>query len=145
MRVMPLHAGLQTFFDCCGKTICGGCDHQHKMKNEEQALPQTCAFCRTAAPKSDEEILVQVRKRVELKDPQALLDMAMSYGHGQYGLPVDQTKCIELLRQSAGFGFSGAQHQLGNFYNNGEMGLEQNEAEASKYYKEAAERHLCTS
>ena len=140
MHALPLHAGLQTYFACCGKTICCACDHQHQMKSEGE---QTCAFCRTAAPRSDEEAMASLRKRVELKDPDALQNMAMDYGDGSYGLPVDQAKCIDLLRQSADLGFPSAQYQLGVFYCTGDMGLEQNEEEGIKYYKEAAEHgHL---
>jgi TPR repeat protein len=83
--------------------------------------------------------LQRLRKRVELKDPKALLNMAMKYGRGGLGLPVDQTKCIELLRESAGLGCPPAHYQLGNFHDDGEMGLEQNEEEALKYWKKAAD------
>ena len=90
-------------------------------------------------PRSDEEILAQLRKRVELKDPEALRNHGNALWHGQLGLPVDQAKCIELLRESADLGCPAAQYQLGNFYHDGEMGLEQNEEEALKYWEKAAE------
>jgi len=90
-------------------------------------------------PRSDEEILSRLRKRAALKDPNALCNLAMKYGHGWNGLSVDQAKCIELLHQSAGLGYYLAQFQLGAFHNRGEMGLQQNEVEASKYFTEAAE------
>ena len=139
MRVLPVHSMLQTYSECCGKTVCGGCERQHQMKNNGQALPHMCAFCRTVAPRSDEEDLAQLRKRVELKDPDALLNMAMDYGDGGFGLPVDHAKCIELLREAADLGHPPAQCQLGNFYRNGGMGLEQNKKEAQKNYEQAAE------
>ena len=142
MRALPLHSMLQTYYACCGKTICGGCSFQHQLKSGEQ---QTCAFCRTAAPESDEEILVLERKRVELKDPEALFSMAMKYGDGTHGLPVDQVKCIDLMRQAAALGFPSAQYQLGNFHQYGEMGLGQNEEKALKYWAKAAEGGDLTS
>ena len=99
-----------------------------------------CEFCRSAVPKSEAEHLVNLRKRVELKDPEALLNMAVHYGRGRLGVPVDQRKCIELLRESASLSFPAAHYcQLGTFHKNGTMGLEQNEAEALKYYQQAAE------
>ena len=113
MRVMPIHTKLRTYKACCGKLLCCGCNFQHLMKSKEQAVPQTCAFCRTAVPQSNEAILAQLRKRAELKDPQALLNMAMYCGFGRYGLPVDQAKCIDLLLQSADLGFPDSQYQLG--------------------------------
>ena len=136
MLVLPLHEALQSYHVCCGNTICGGCDIHHQMKSGER---RTCAFCRTAPPKTDEEIFARTLKRAELKDPDALLSMAMDNGYGRCGLPVDQAKCIDLLRESAGLGCSTAQFQLGNHHDNGEMGLERNKEEALKYWKEAAE------
>ena len=154
MQVLPIHENLQTYTYCCGKTLCGACDHQHWLKTPEVrteggqiAVPRTCAFCRTAVPGSDEEMLAQLSKRVELKDPEALKNLALCYGRGYYmdygfghqELPVDQAKCIELLRQSAGLGYPPAQYTLGNFYDDGAMGLEQNEAKALEYWEKAAE------
>ena len=139
MRVSPLHAKLTGYAACCGKTLCGGCNLQHQLKSRDQAVLPTCAFCRTTVPRSDEDQLAQRRKRIELKDPDALISMAMDYGYGREGMPVDHAKCIDLLREVVDLGFTDAQYQLGNFYSNGEMGLEQNEEEAFKRYKEAAE------
>ena len=137
MRALPLHECLHSYFSCCGKVVCCGCDHQHQMKSTERVT--TCAFCRTPAPDSDEEIVAQLGKRAELKDPDALRNLAMSYGSGRNGLSVDQAKCVELLRESAGVGFPAAQYNLGKHYHFGEMGIEQNVEEALKYFTEAAE------
>ena len=137
MRVLPLHAALHMYFACCGKSVCLGCDRQHGIKNKEQA--DTCAFCRTEHPESDEEILVRLRKRVERKDPKALHSMSSAYGYGRYGLLVDQAKCVDLLRQSAGLGFPGAQYELGNFHHHSMMGLARNEEEARQCWQKAAE------
>ena len=63
----------------------------------------------------------------------------MQYGKGRFGIPVDQAKCIGLLLQTADLGFPPAQYQIGAFHSTGVMGLEQNEEEAFKCYKEAAE------
>jgi len=134
MQVLPIHPNLHSYAACCGKKICGGCDFQHGRKNTER----TCPFCRTAAPGSDEETLAQLRKRVERKDPQALLSMAIIYGEGLLGLSVDHAKCIALMRQAADLGLPGAQWMLGNFYRDGEMGLEQSEEEVLKYLGKAA-------
>ena len=140
MRVLPRHPMLSTYADCCGKFLCGGCNFQHQIKQREGGEKlSACAFCRTTLPKSDEEILARTHKRVELKDPNALLNMALDYGDGGHGLPVDQAKCIELLLESADLGCPGAQRQLGNYHHEGEMGLEQNKEKARKYFEKAAE------
>ena len=147
MRALPFHEGLHSYASCCGKTLCGGCSLEHQVKSRRQRAGEggqttvrpTCAFCRSAVPKSEAEYLVNLRKRVELKDPDALCSIALKYGYGRFGLSVDQRKCIELLRESASLGFPAAHYQLGAFYFCGHMGLEQNEEEALKYYQQAAE------
>ena len=143
MRVFPLDPALRTYANCCGNMICGGCIFQHQMTRGEQA--DTCAFCRAAAPGSDEEILALRRKRIELNDPKALYNMALNYDNGAYGLAVDQVKCIDLLRQSAAFGYPFSQYQLGMYHYHGMMGLEQNEEEALKLWEKAAEGGHLTS
>ena len=148
MRALPLHENIQAYNECCGKMICCGCDFQHQLKNGkwadagqtmEQVQAPTCAFCRVPMSNSDEETLARLRKRVEGEDPRALFIMAKAHGFGKYGLPVDQAKCINLLRQVAGLGFPPAQYTLGHYHLNGSMGLEQNDEEAIKYWKKAAE------
>ena len=134
MHLMPLNERLQRYMVCCGKRVCSGCDYQHEIKNG-----LTCAFCRESIPTCNEVTFVQLRKRVELKDLEALFSMAMSHGYGELGLPVDQAKCIELLRQSADLGYHSAQYQLGVFHFTGVMGLERSDEKAIRYYKEAAE------
>ena len=138
MRVLPSNPILQTYAFCCGKTVCGSCDFQHQTKCAEQAVPKTCEFCRTALPQSDGELLALACKRVELKDPNALLNMAFVHGDGKLGLPADEAKCIDLLRESADLGFPPAQYQLGVFHKFGRMELEQNDDEAFKYWEQAA-------
>ena len=137
MHLLPLSQRLHKYLNCCGKSICSSCGFEHQLKNEESALPRTCAFCRTAVPRSDEEYLVNLRKGVERKDPKALRNLAFDYGFGDRGLPMDQAKCIELLRESADLGCPSAKAQLGNFYKFGQMGLEQNDEEALKYWEKA--------
>jgi len=151
--VLPITGKLHIYNACCGKTLCGGCDMQHKIKNREMnarenakraqmkqpPIPSTCAFCRTTLPNPKAELLDRLRKRVERKDSLAINDMANHYGYGDHGLPVDQMKCIDLLGQSAGLGCPSAQCQLGIFHYIGGMGLEKNEEEANKYFKQAAE------
>ena len=158
MRVLPILESLHRYAECCGNTLCCGCDYQHQMKSQELAAERgqtleraTCAFCREPIQANAEEAIALVRKRAERKDPVAIRDLGSAYGAGRYGLPLDQAKCIDLVRESVSLGNAFAQCQLGTYYYNGEMGLEQNEEEGDKYWKEAAEggylvaRHLLGS
>ena len=65
--------------------------------------------------------------------------MALWYGEGEHGLPVDQAKCIDLLRESAGLGDPLAHLKLGTFYHNGEMGLKKDDEKARIHWEKAAE------
>ena len=136
MQGLPIHDSLHAYFACCGKSICGGCSHQHLMKNGGRA---TCAFCRTALPETDAEILARVDKRVERKDALGLCMMGMHHGLGQLGLPVDQAKCIDLLSQSAALGCPLANYHLGTSYKIGRMGLQQDHVKAQMHWEKAAE------
>jgi len=151
MHLLPIYANLTEYNTCCGKIICAGCGFQHQTKSEEvnvkraqkepplPPLPRTCPFCRTPVSRSDEETLVRLCKRVELKDRYAMRILATWYGHGKFGPPVDYAKCIDLMRRSADLGCPDAQYQLGSYHDDGKMGLEQNKEEALKYFKKAAE------
>ena len=140
MRVLPLHDGLQGYYACCGKTICGGCFFRHEIKCGKQVDGgQTCAFCRVPNTRVDEEIFARLSKRVELKDPQGICNMAGVYGSGKLGQSVDRPKCIDLLRQSAALGCPSAQYELGSHLKFGRMGVQQNAEEAFKYWEKAAE------
>ena len=135
MHACPMHTVHRTYIPCCGKTICASCDYQHWLKSEDK----TCAFCRTPVPGSDEELLSQFHKRVELKDLNALCNLAIKHGFAKNGLQVDQAKCIDLMRQCAGLGSPYAQYQLGRYHFKGEMGLEQNEEKAVKCWEKGAQ------
>ena len=65
--------------------------------------------------------------------------MGMNYGYGDFGLSVDQAKCIDLLRQAAHLGCPDALYQLGTFNYHGRMGLRQDKKEGFKYWERAAE------
>ena len=82
--------------------------------------------------------MARLHKRAELKDSLALHNLALKHGFGGLGLPVDQKKCVDLLREAADLGCLAAQYQLGNFHKNGNMGLEQNEKEIRICFEKAA-------
>ena len=135
MLAMPIDGRLLFYMVCCGKTICCGCKVQHEIKHKEQ----TCAFCRELIAKTEEVALARIRKRVDLKDRDAMYCMSTYYRRGQMGLSVNQAKCIDLLRQAADLGLPGAHYELGNIHHSGELGLEQDDAKAKMHWKKAAD------
>ena len=52
---------------CCGKIICSGCVYANA--NMDGNADQLCPFCRTPAPKMDEEIIKMLKKRIEAGEP----------------------------------------------------------------------------
>ena len=54
---------------CCGKRICSGCLYAVAKRDGGVGL---CPFCRTPSPTSDEEILEEINKCVEVGDANAL-------------------------------------------------------------------------
>ena len=88
MLVLPINENLHVYAACCGKVLCAGCNFQDHVQTEKRAdtgqtpMTRTCAFCRSAMPKDEEEILAQMRKRVELKDPNAIRNMGLDFESG---------------------------------------------------------------
>jgi hypothetical protein len=130
----PLYTGYN-YRSCCGKTICSGCIHAVAIRDGGVGL---CPFCRTPTP-ADEEIIEQLKKRVEVDDAVAIYGMGCYYIHGQYGLPQDHAKALELWQQAAKFGNVKSHYSIGGAYHHG-IGVERDEKKARHYYELAAMR-----
>jgi hypothetical protein len=65
--LLPLSFGLRkvTFYSCCSKLVCNGCDYAHVMTGRND----NCAFCRHSSPNSEEEHRKLLMKRVKANDP----------------------------------------------------------------------------
>jgi TPR repeat protein len=122
--------GMEEYYSCCGKAICGGCvDSFYKSGNEE-----TCPFCNSERiGKTDEERVKELMKRVDINDASAMYALGSYYHHGEHGLQQDQERAKEVWTQAAKLGFSKAHYSLGNFY--GEGG---NSKKAKVHYEAAA-------
>eukprot|EP00984_Skeletonema_dohrnii_P012552 scaffold5111_cov84-Skeletonema_dohrnii-CCMP3373.AAC.1 len=64
---LPLPLDLEKTFimPCCCKAICRGCDLANQMREMEGKIEPKCPFCRHPPPKSEEEAVRNVMKRVE--------------------------------------------------------------------------------
>jgi TPR repeat protein len=71
-------------------------------------------------------------KRVEANDATSIYVLGSHYYHGAGGLLQDQGKAIELWKQAAKLGSSGAHFQLGGIYDNG------GDSKKAKFHYEAA-------
>ena len=126
---------------CCGKVICSGCvyapvyDNQgNKVDDDKQ---NECPFCRFVAPKTDEEIMKRIIKRVEVNDEKAIYSLGTFYRYGIKGYPQDYIKALELFHQAAELGYTEAYLNIGYLYMFG-LGVEVDKKKAIHYWELAA-------
>jgi TPR repeat protein len=118
--------GMEEYYVCCGKTICGGCMHSCGQSGK-------CPFCNADRGKTEEEHAAEIRRRVEVNDAASIYLLANSYHHGTNGFQQDHTKAIELYARAADLGHSKAHSQLANIYHD-----EGGDFKKAKFHFEAA-------
>ena len=131
---MPYLMSGSRYKACCGKVICSGCIFAPVYDHEGNLLAETCPFCRTPPPTSDEEALKRIQKRAETGDAEAITNMGLYYRKGMYGLPQDYDKGSELYHQAAKLGHSTAYFLIGSNYRLG-RGVEKDREKAKHYYE----------
>ena len=139
IRLPSLITG-RTYMACCGKLICCGCIYTVQSRAFEAGRlkeDDICPFCRTPTPFSDEEINKRYKRRVELNDPIGMNGLASYYANGQYGIPQNQAKALELYRRAEELGNAEAYYNIGSAHIRG-SGVEQDEKKARHYWELAA-------
>jgi len=119
---------------CCGKVICSGCIHAVQSRDGGGGL---CPFCRTPPPTTDEEMVKRYKKRMELNDEMGIYNYGCMYRDGEFGLPQNVAKALELWHRAAELGYSMAYGNIGYAYLNG-IGVEMDKKRATHYYELAA-------
>jgi len=136
--LLPTLNSGSTYFTCCGKTICSGCvyapvyDDQGNKVNKKK-----CPFCRTPAPRTDEEVIRNEKKRAEANDPIAIYNLGVEYRDGTNGYPQDYTKALELWHRAGKLGFADSYLNIGYTYELGQ-GVEVDKKKALHYFELAA-------
>ena len=132
MLPMPYAIGLcqveTTYQPCCGKTLCNGCLREAHGEMDKGNMKPWCAFCRQPNPKSQQELLERVKKRIALDDVEAIHWLGAKYYHGNGGFPRDYNRAIKLWNKSAELGSCRTHNSLGTMYDNGD-GVERDTAE----------------
>ena len=138
---MPFMNSGSRYQSCCGKVICSGCFHapvyDHEGNEVDNDKQNACAFCRVVAPKTENEMIQRLNKRVEAEDANAIYNLGIHYRDGSYGFPQDMDKALELWQRAAELGLPKAYGSIGYSYNNG-RGLEIDKKKATYYYELAA-------
>ena len=96
-----------------------------------------CPFCRVPTPESEEEMLEMIKKRVEMDDAEAIHKLGCCYDDGEYGMPQDSAKALELYHRAGELGCAKSYNNIGYAYNHG-RGVERDEKKAHHYYELAA-------
>ena len=118
---------------CCCKVICKGCHYANKKREIEEGLGQRCAFCREPLPKSEDESVKQIMKRVkENNDPVAITEMGKKHYHEK-----DYDKALQYYTKAAELGDVAAHFCLGCLYFFGN-GVEKDEKKAVYHLEQAA-------
>ena len=121
------------YMSCCGKTVCSGCSYADVQDNHGNiVVGKKCSFCRTPTP-TDDEILLRLKKRMEVGDAYAFHVMGGYYDLGLYGMPQDRAKAVEFCHKAGKFGYN----DIGSAYYNGD-GVERDEKKAEYYLELAA-------
>ena len=134
LRMPTLETG-RRYMTCCGKKICSGCCYAPVYDNQGNEIDNTkCAFCRTPAPTSEEEMIEWLLKRMEVNDADAINTIGCNYRDGRYGITQDYDKALELFHRAADLGYAEAYLNIGYAYINGD-GVEVDEKKAIHYFE----------
>ena len=119
--LLPTLNSGSTYFTCCGKTICSGCVYAPVYDDQGNKVNgKKCPFCRTPAPRTDEEVIRNEKKRAEANDPQAIYGKGINYRDGMCGYPQDYTKALECWHRAGELGESKSYGCIGYLYEHGE-------------------------
>ena len=131
---LPFLGTGRRYQSCCGKVLCSGCIHAMDKIDGGVSL---CPFCRTPTPRSDDDIVKRLHKRMVVDDEKAVTLIGNHYSHGMHGLSRDYAKALELWHQAAELGSAEAYFSIGNAYYNG-RGVEMDMKKAFQYWEIAA-------
>ena len=140
LRMPLLNQTGSKYQTCCGKIICSGCIHAPVYDNQGNKVDnEKCPFCRIPTPKSTEEAIERLKKRMNAGDPLAIHNVGSYYFDESYGFTHDYTKALELWHRSAELGYARTYNSIGNSYLYGQ-GVEIDKKKARHYYELAAIR-----
>ena len=135
--MLPYLGNSKVYMACCGKVICKGCMYAPVYDDKGNVIADTCPFCRTPPPNSNEKIIVQYEKRMELNDAMAIYNFGCFYAEGRWGLSQNDAKALELWHRAGELGNANAYCCIGNAYM-AAQGVERDMKKAKHYWELAA-------
>lgn len=115
--LMPLPVDMEhsTYQACCGKHLCNACTFG-AVKTVAFYDDFPCPFCREPDPRSDEEILLRLKKRMDSGDACAYYQLGSLYADGSVVAERDMDKAMELWSRAGELGSADANYTLGKLY-----------------------------
>jgi tetratricopeptide (TPR) repeat protein len=124
---MPIDPDKSTFYSCCSKLVCDGCDYANDINNGGDR----CPFCREPVA-NKEENKKRTMKRIKANDPAAMCYMGtILYFEG------DHDKAVEYWTKAAELGDADAHYQLSVMYRKG-RGVEKDKEKEIFHLEKAA-------
>ena len=74
---LPLKGSDFVYMPCCGKDMCCACICAYQNTSKEKNRP--CPFCRSPRPKSHDEVIEQMERRINENDTIAMHTLAHTY------------------------------------------------------------------
>ena len=129
---IPIDPQKSTLYRCCSKLICYGCSYSNGKRQYEGGLEVKCPFCRKAVPKTEEETIKRLMKRIEANDPVAMCEMGKGRLHER-----DYRAAFEFWTRAAALGDVGAHYELSCLYRDG-LGVEKDKKKQLHHLEKAA-------
>jgi hypothetical protein len=124
---MPLEMKKSTYYPCCSKIICGGCDYANDINNGGER----CPFCREPMADAEENTKREL-ERIKANDPAAAREMGTErYFEG------DHDTAVKYWTKAAELGDAEAHYQLSTMYFNGD-GVKRDEEKRVYHLEKAA-------
>ena len=137
---LPINEGF-TFFSCCGKIICDGCNHKSaftEMKKGKRIQVQKCAFCQQTFESTDKKNIKLLKRLMKNNNPQAFMRMANAYRTGDEVFQ-SHTKALEMYIRAAELGLDEAFLVIANHYMYGII-VEEDSSKAIEFLEVAAKK-----
>ena len=126
-----------TYYSCCGKIMCKGCDFAYHIRDSDPKSDTKCPYCRRPTfGGSLESISERFEERMEAGDANAYHEFGRNLWTGRY-VTQDRVKAMKLWHQAGEMGCTAAYHDICDAYFRGEGGVER-DMKKCRYYCELA-------
>lgn len=108
--------------------------YYHQIKKQDSVFVRS----NIRETKEQQQTLIKLKEGAKKLDPYSLYRLAHAYQEGKYGLPIDNNKALNYLKQSATMGYEDALEELIDYYSD-ESRIQQNKAAILTYYNKLAD------